>query len=487
MGNYGRLLRQTFSELRSRWFERPLKFDAAALDAARVGEGLPKGFLLGAATAAHQIEGGNENDWTDWERGAFQDGTPHIKRGEVSGPAVDGWNRFDEDLRLLQELGATGYRFSVEWSRLEPASDRWDEAAAARYRGWAVRLREAGIEPMVTLCHFTLPRWVAAAGGWEREETVERFAAFSGRVGKLLGDAVDLWCTVNEPNVHAYFAFDQGAWPPGRKDPKLAVEVLGRLLRAHGRATEALRAADTVDADGDGRAVLSSVAHHVRPLRPATRSPLDCAMAAASNDFFNESTVRALVTGRYQVLVPGVVDVDEELPAVKGSCDYLGINYYTRDHIAANLAAIAKPRLFTPETAQVSDVHWELYPEGLYQTLVRYGRSTGLPLVVTENGIADGRGGGARRGDFLRAHLHAVERAVAEGADVRGYFHWALVDNFEWAEGWEPRFGLYSVDRGTMARSATSGAAAFRQAADSLRRARGTLGSAVTAGERRSA
>lgn len=469
MGNYGRFLLRTLGEIKSRWVGTPVRFDSAAVSAALPGAGLPKGFLLGAATAAHQIEGGNDNDWTDWERGAFADGTPHIRRGEVSGNAVDGWNRFDEDLRLLQELGANAYRFSVEWSRLEPAADRWDEAAAKRYRAWAVALREAGIEPMVTLCHFTLPRWVAAAGGWEQDATVARFAAFAGRVAKLLGDVVDLWCTVNEPNVHSYFAFNQGTWPPGRKDPKLSVAVLGRLLRAHGQATLALRRFDTVDADGDGKAVLSSVAHHVRPLRPASASPIDCAMAVATDDFFNESTVRALVTGRYQVLIPGVIDLDVELPAVKGSCDYLGINYYTRDHIAANLEKIDQPRLFTPQGAPVSDVHWELYPEGLYETLLRFSKSARLPIYITENGIADGHGGGARRGDFLRAHLYAVERAIAEGADVRGYLHWALVDNFEWAEGWEPRFGLYSVDRNTMARTPTSGVAVFQQALARLR------------------
>jgi beta-glucosidase len=189
--------------------------DGSTPDLATLGSGLPKGFLFGAATAAHQVEGGNVNDWTDWETSSFPDGKPHIHTGEPSGLADDSWNRFDDDLALLQQLHATTYRFSVEWSRLEPQKGQWNQAAMDRYVDWAKRLRAAGIEPLVTLWHFTLPRWVQAQGGFTNAATLDDFEAYSRRVAQQLGPHVDWWCTINEPNVYAAKGWLQGEWPPG--------------------------------------------------------------------------------------------------------------------------------------------------------------------------------------------------------------------------------------------------------------------------------
>jgi beta-glucosidase len=406
-------------------------------------EVLPPGFLLGAATASHQVEGGNHNDWSEWEKGSFPEGTPHIKYGEVSGAACDSWSRFPEVVALLRELGANAYRLSVEWSRLEPEEGAWDEAAADRYLEWMRMLRAGGVQPLVTLHHFTLPRWVAAQGGWENERTVEWLAAFTRRVARKLGGEVDLWCTLNEPNVLTAFGYMDGIWPPGVKDPKRGAQVLARLLRAHARMAQELREHDTVDADGDGHATRVGIAHHVRIFQPATRSPLDRVLAGFTDRFFNQALVDANRTGRIQLLVPGVADIDEAVPGLKGSYDYLGLNYYSRDMLHADLSSPKLSRLSVAEGRPVNDLGWEVYPEGLYQVLVRYGRE-GLPLYVTENGTADASG--ERRPDFLRRHFEALLRAAREGVDVRGYFHWSLLDNFEWAEGFEPRFGLYRVD-----------------------------------------
>jgi beta-glucosidase len=444
---------------RSAFSGRPrLEFSPEEIRSAELGCGLPKDFLLGCATAAHQIEGGNENDWSDWERGSYPDGRPHIARGDVSGAASDSWNRFDEDLRLLKELGANAYRFGIEWARLEPEEGAWNAEAAQRYRSWLEKLRAAGIRSMVTLHHFTLPKWVAKDGGFASDKTIDRFAAFVSRAIDALGEPPDLWCTLNEPNVLAIESYVKGVWPPGLQDVKVAAQVLARILRAHARVAPMLR-------DKTHRPV--GIAHHVRVFRPASRSPVDGIVAGVTDDFVNQAIIDAAMTGRIRIHVPGSVTIDEQVPDLKGSFDYLGLNYYTRDHVAADFKDPALSRQFVPENRPTNDLGWELYPEGLYLLLKRFGK-LGLPIHVTENGMPDNAG--TRRGDYLRAHFYALQRAVKEGADVRGYFHWSLIDNFEWAEGFEPRFGLYRVDYQSpdKRRTPTSGVPVFQEIARHL-------------------
>jgi beta-glucosidase len=428
---------------------------------------LPARFLLGTATAAHQIEGGLDNDWTDWERGVHADGTPHIKDRTVSGDACDSWNRFDQDLALMRHLGANAYRFSVEWSRLEPSEGQWNDEAAERYVAWARALRAAGIEPMVTLHHFTLPRWVAAQGGWTNDRTIDLLAGFTERVAKKMGSVVDSWCTLNEPNVLATLSYLKGVFPPGLKDQRVCAQALARMLRAHGRMAELIREYDLTDADGDGFASRIGLAHHVRIFQPASRHPLDRIVAGFMDQFFNQAIIDAPKNGRIVLSIPGVVDIDEEAPNLKGSLDWLGINYYGRDHVRADLSDPSLSEQYVPAERPVSDLGWDIWPQGMYQVLKRYS-ALGLPIYVTENGIADHRSG--KRPGFLRAHFEALVRAAREGVDVRGYFHWSLLDNFEWAEGHEPRFGLYSVDYASpdKRREATPAVETFRQIARGL-------------------
>jgi beta-glucosidase len=443
--------------------------DPGKSDPDQLGRALPSGFLLGTATSAHQIEGGNRfNDWWDWEHSAFPDGRPHILEGETSELAALSWGRFSSvDLPLMKQLGVNAYRFSVEWSRLEPTPEAWDANAAEAYRAFAADLRQNGIQPMVTLHHFTLPRWVAEKGGFENREILDDFARFTARVAGLLGAEVDLWCTVNEPNVFAFNGYIDGSWPPGKRDTALAAEVLANVLEAHAVAAQQLRANDTADADGDGKPVLAGIAHHLRVFQPASPSVLDVAITGLSDDFFNEATVRALSTGRFKVSVPGTVDIDREVPGLQGASDFLGVNYYTRDHIRADLGSEELSIQYVPEARPKNDLGWDIYPEGLSLFLERLA-PLGLPLYITENGIADAAGD--LRPDFLRAHLHAVERATLEGIDVRGYFHWSLMDNFEWAEGYRASFGLFRVDRSQpdLPRLRTDAVDAFREIACNL-------------------
>jgi beta-glucosidase len=429
-----------------------------------LGKRLPAGFLLGTSTSSHQIEGGQRNDWTEWEAGAFPDGRK--RAADPSGRAADSWNRFPEDLALMKALGANAYRFSVEWSRLEPERGVWSDAAAEQYLRWVTQLRAAGIEPMVTLSHFTLPVWVAAQGGWESDVTLIDFERFAGRVARLLGRQVDLWCTVNEANVLTVQGFALGGWPPGKRDVDVASDVLLRLCEAHARAARQIREHDTWDADGDGRPCLVGFAHHLRIFHPASRSPLDGTVASVADEYFNQSLISGLDTGRVRLFLPGVVDISRRIEGYAGSCDYLGINYYSRDHMEADFKQAILSRQYVPEDRPKNDLGWELYPEGLLQLLLRFSR-TGLPLHVTENGIADGRG--TLRSRFLHEHLVAVEEALSRGVDVRSYFHWSLLDNFEWAEGYAPRFGLYRVDWETLHRTPTPAVATFQQAAKNLR------------------
>jgi len=442
-------------------------------DPAHVLQHAPPGFFFGAAESAYQTEGGNENDWTDWEQGSYPDGRPHVKGGVTAARTTDAWNDWPEDVAAAQTLGANMLRVGLEWSRLEPREGEWNEEAVARYRAFFRALRRAAprsIEPMVTLWHFTLPRWLAQRGGWEAPDALDVFARYVRKVAASFGDEVDWWCTLNEPNVFVAKGYLAAEWPPGVKDPLRAARVLATLLRAHGRAAAELRAVDRTDADGDGHPTRIGLAHNVRIFDPASSHPADALAAAVADTFYNETTVDAVATGRVRIRLPGAVTLDEPAPELLGSFDYLGLNYYTRDFIqgprwgGAPYQPVRRPGL--PRT----DMGWEIYPAGLERLLLRY-RHRVWPLFVTENGLADREG--HQRSTFLLAHLSAVDRALEQGAPVIGYLFWSLTDNFEWSHGFEGRFGLFAVDfahRPFPSRTATAAVTTFAAVASSLGR-----------------
>jgi beta-glucosidase len=410
----------------------------------------PPGFLWGTATAAHQVEGGNHNDWS-----RFEEQKGRIAHGDKSGLAADHWNRMGEDVALMKDLGANAYRFSVEWSRVEPVEGHWDDAAFARYRELLGLLREAHITPMVTLLHFTLPQWLADRGGVRSPDFPVRFALFAGEAARRLGTSVDLWCVINEPNVQMYLGYVEGIWPPGHKSPAEAAEAFAGLLRAHALAALAIRRNDAGAQVG--------IAQNLILFEPASRLSLpDWFAARGAAEAFDWAFYDSVQAGRIKLSAPGFPTLDEPLPELKGSVDYFGANYYRRDLVRFAPSAPGVVQIL-PGPGRRNDLGWEIYPEGLLLLLRQAFARYHLPIYVTENGIADARGDA--RPAYLRSHAHALARALAEDIPVRGYFHWTLMDNFEWAEGFAPRFGLYRVEANTRNRIPTPGAGAFAQLA----------------------
>jgi len=411
----------------------------------------PAGFLWGTATAAHQVEGGNA--WNDWSR--FETEPGRIRDGSRSGAASGHWDRVPGDIALMKELGANAYRLSIEWSRVEPGEGTWNEEAWSHYADEIRQLRAAGITPMVTLLHFTLPLWIADRGGLTAPDFAERFGRFAGESARRLGADVDLWCTVNEPNVQMYQGYVEGIWPPGVRDHALASQAFRGLIRAHVAGAKAVRAADP------GAQVGAAV--NLIVFDPASRWLLtDWIASRIAGGGFNWAFYDAIESGRLRFSLPGFPKVDEALDGLAGSADWMGINYYRRNMVRMSPAAPGLVQL-RPGPGQLTDTGVEIYPEGLLRLVRRAWARYHLPIYITENGLADSVGNA--RAPFIRAHAHALRLALDEGITVRGYFHWSLVDNFEWAEGWTARFGLYAMDRATLERRPTSGAGEFARLA----------------------
>lgn len=397
----------------------------------------PRGFLWGTATAAHQVEGNNTNNqWWQWEQDGHTDGK--------SGLACDWWGgRWREDFDRAAEGSQNAHRFSVEWSRIQPAPDKWDEDALEHYRNMLRGLRQRGLTAMVTLHHFTDPLWVAERGAWESAEIITLFEKFVRKTVEALKEYCTLWCTINEPNIYALIGYANGAFPPGVNDIQRAVQVEANLLRAHAAAYRLIHQIQPEARVGYALAYRSMVAKH-------RWSPLDALMRNIRHQGVNLAFPSAISTG---VMKSPIAKIN--LPEAKGAQDYLGINYYTVDTISFNLRN--RKELFThsdfPEDADFSDTKFLAnVPEGFYEALKWAVRMyPNLPIIVTENGVecADDH----IRPRYIAQHIHQLWRAVNFNWPIKGYFHWSLVDNFEWERGWTQRFGLWALDVETQKRT----------------------------------
>ena len=424
------------------------------MDASKIIE-FPEGFLWGAATAAHQVEGGNRNnDWWEWEHrgGKIADGT-------TSEVACDQYNRYEQDFDLAKGLGHNAHRLSLEWSRIEPEEGVFSPKAIEHYQHVLRALRERGIEPFVTLHHFTTPLWLARQGGWENAKVVEYFTRYAKVVAGELGELVRFWNTINEPIVYAYESYIEGTGPPGATSLRSASIVITNMLRAHALAYH------IIHETSHGAGCEVGIAKHMRVFDPLRAyHPGDRALARLSDFIFNWWFLDAIETGR----LAWPIGIGQQVQLLSGTHDFIGLNYYTRDMTRFN---VLKPQLLFVENlvhpdGAVNDLGWEIYPEGLYRLLMRL-KKYDKPIYITENGIP--AVDDSKRMAYLRDHLIQTHKAMSDGADVRGYLHWTLLDNFEWAEGLTPRFGLIAMDYETQQRTPRPSAGVYAKIASENR------------------
>jgi beta-glucosidase len=374
----------------------------------------PDGFLWGTAAAAHQIEGGNwNNDWWAFEH---QPGTPCI---EPSGDCCDSYHRYAEDIALVRGMGLGAYRFSIEWSRIEPEDGEFSRAALEYYRRMLAECHEQGVKPVVTFHHFSTPRWMAALGGWESEEIVDRFARFCEHAVDHLGDLIHMANTINEPNIVTLMGYVVSVFPPGRRD-----------LDAWNRSNENMKSAHRSAYD----------------VLKGGKGDFPVGLALAMGDWWApEGAEEALARTRH-------IHEGQFLEIVKGD-DFLGVQAYSRTRLDER----GMPTGPEEGVEVVSSMGYEFWPQALEVAIRHAADIAQTPLYVTENGL--GHDDDERRIAYVQQALEGVGRCLADGIDLRGYFYWSLLDNFEWALGYGPKFGLHSVDRETFARTPKPSAA----------------------------
>jgi beta-glucosidase len=418
----------------------------------------PKGFLWGAATSSHQVEGGNfNNDWWEFEQipGKIIDMT-------ISGDACDHYHRYKEDFKLLKDLGHNAHRLSIEWSRVEPAKGYFSETEIAHYVEVVKELKRLKMVPFVTLHHFTTPLWMARDGGWANPECVTRFVEFTRIIVSALKKDVTFWMTINEPMVYAFLSYMSGEYAPGVKNPIKGFRVASNMLKAHVMAYHAIKKIDPKAKVG--------FAKHMRifaPYRPDNK--WDIRVAGNQHKGFNMDFIDALFTGK----TSGGIKVDpKDKKLTKGSCDFIGLNYYARDSVKFSL--LSPTTLFgktVPPAPGSKTSHFdegEYYPHGIYRLLSILSKYK-VPLYVAENGVAtkyqESQKDDAYRRLYMAAHIAEVGNAIADGIDIRGFLFWSSLDNFEWANGYSMRFGMVHVDFKTQKRTVKLSGKMFAQIA----------------------
>jgi beta-glucosidase len=403
----------------------------------------PDKFFWGAATSAHQVEGGTHNSWSEWERAnatrlATEAATyyqtwqkkksPEMLTPEnyVSGSAANFWNRYEEDFDILEQLHLNSFRLSIEWSRIEPEEGQFDEAAIEHYRQILASLKRRGITTFVTCWHWTDPLWIAERGGWEHRETPDRFARYVRRIAEEFKDFTDFWQPLNEPGTFVGMGYVQGVFPPQVRSFFRANRTFKNLMRAHRIGYRTIK--------------------EISPNAQVGMSHYAVFNIPYQNKFINRLVIPIIDYFRNWRFLNSIDDVN----------DFIGIQFYHTDHLDFNplkwrfgLGHWGPITLKNPNT-DVTDMGWDIYPEGIYHLLKRAAKY-GKPIYITENGLADADD--SKRERFIRDHLAWTHKAISEGIDVRGYFYWSLLDNFEWDKGFWPRFGLVHVDYATQTRT----------------------------------
>ena len=395
----------------------------------------PARFLWGAAVAAHQVEGGLHNQWTVWElenarslaaRSSYQYDdlvswqrvgrearSPH---NYVSGRGIDHFRRYRDDFKLLKKLELNAFRFSIEWSRVEPEQGEWSVEAIDYYRHYLRSLKSMGIVPIVTLLHFTLPVWFAEMGGFEKRRNIKFFVRFATRIIDELGADLGFVVTINEPTVYMNESYVAGNWPPNKTSKLAAIRVLLNQIRAHKQVYRQSKRSQ------HARKLKLSMAHHIVYFYPGDTSWVSKSSSAIAGYFANNFTISR----------------------VRRHSDYLAVNHYMSFRMFGM-------RAHNSELLDVSDLGWDIQPECLEFVLEDAWERFRLPILITENGLADGID--EKRVAWLQTTIAAMDKAIKSGVRLIGYLHWSFMDNFEWDKGYWPKFGLVSVDRKTMERT----------------------------------
>lgn len=402
----------------------------------------PKDFLWGASTASHQVEGNNYNQWTVWELANAKElakkaadpnyvdparftplsATPRwseIKKhavdpdNYVSGKGVDHYHLYKTDFDIAKKLNLNSFRFSIEWSRLEPEEGKWNETEFKYYKDYINELSKRGLEPLLNIWHFTLPVWFEQKGGWEKRSNVRYFNRLVSKVAEELLDKVNYVITINEPNVYASHSYFLAKWPPQKHSVLSLLRVYINLISAHKRSYRILKRAKPSLQVG-----IAAQLGNFQAKRP--NSLLDKTLTKTIRYIWNWFFLRR----------------------IRKQQDFIGFNYYFTHYYKFRLTI--KPIPYNPNSPH-NDLGWYMEPEGIYPLLLRIWSRYKKPIIISENGVADAKDD--FRQWWLEETVVAMERAISEGVDLRGYLHWSLLDNFEWAEGWWPKFGLVEVDR----------------------------------------
>ncbi|WP_233881511.1 GH1 family beta-glucosidase [Paraburkholderia flagellata] len=415
-------------------------------------------FLLGAATASYQIEGAIHEDGrlpSIWD--TFSATPGKVLAGDTGAVACDHYHRWEADLDLLESLNFEAYRFSIAWPRVMDEAGRPNAKGIAFYKRLLERLKQKGVRTFATLYHWDLPQHLEDRGGWLNRDTAYRFADYADLMSRELSGLVDAWMTLNEPWCSAYLGYGNGHHAPGLANGRYATQAMHHLLLGHGLATDVLRANDP----GSTKGIVANVGRGT----PDSSSPEDVRAARRFEVQHNAWILDPLLKGAYPEelfeLWPGTepLVLEGDMKTISAPLDFLGINYYFRTNLKSDGAhGFVEVPLKDVERTQMG---WEVHPDGLRDLLIGFGRNYENlpPIYITENGMAsddrvsDGEVNDTQRISFLKRHLAAVDAAIKAGVDVRGYFVWSLLDNFEWAFGYERRFGVVHVDYDTQVRT----------------------------------